>query len=350
MDKRINIFIAHTEYHFIQSLNIAIGSFNDKQYENYIHITRSGDRFENVIDPNLNNNIFIKFHIEKEPAALVKEILKVKVCYRFFFFQENSIFNRFLAYQLKVKLNTIISLAPDGYKPFAVFKKKHEFLSMVKDTFDDHKKLFKKRLISAKLFKSEYYRYGSTKFLDEVWLTNIDSFDSKKNKTKAKLKEISPFAKKVNASLKLYFKTANNPLKDKEQIVLYLNQPFWTEKLVSREMAFLKDLTSHFNRDIFLKLHPGTPKETIELYEQIDQLVLLESKLPAEFYILEIKNSIIFSGWSTALITHNPSCNYYFNLPIYKNCDVNAIEQVEVTILPHIRVINHPYEMNFPIC
>jgi hypothetical protein len=348
MEKKINIFIVHTEYHFIQSLNITLGLFSDKQYKNHIHITKRGDKFDNVMDPRLNNNVFIKFHIEKESALLVNEILEVKTCYRFFFFQENSIYNRYIAYQLKKKHNAIISLAPDGYKPYGVFKKKHEFLSMIKDTVDDHKKLFKSRLLIAKIFKSEYYRYGSSSFIDEVWLTNIECFNSKRNKTTATLKEINPFTLEVCNSLKLYYKLFDNELVGKKNIILYLNQPLWTEMLVSREMSFLNDLIKHFDRNIYLKLHPGTPKETIALYKQIDQLILIDSKLPAEIYILEIKSSIIFSGWSTALITYNPSCNYYFNLPLYKNCDAKAVDQMELTILPHIKVIDTPELMKFP--
>ncbi|MCX7548860.1 polysialyltransferase family glycosyltransferase [Xanthomarina sp. F1114] len=348
MEKKVNIFIAHTEYHFIQSLNIALGLFNEDLYENYIHITKRGNRFENVIDPALKNNIFVKVHIEKEPSVLVKEILALKTCYRFFFFQENSIYNRFLAYGLKKKHNTIISLGPDGYKPYGVFNKKHEFLSMIKDTITDHKKLYKDRLSTTKLFKSDYYRYGSSSFIDEVWLTNVEIFNSKRNKTTAELKEINPFTLEVIDSLKSYFKLEDNPLDGKEHKILYLNQPFWTEKLVSREMSFLKDLIIHFNKTIYLKLHPGTPEETKALYKKIDQLILIDSKLPAEIYILEVKNSIIFSGWSTALITHNPSCNYYFNLPIYKNCDAKAVDQMELTILPHIDIVETPKSMKFP--
>lgn len=348
MDKRINIFIVHTEYHFIQSLNIALGLFNEKQYENHIHITKRGDRFDNVIDPALNNNIFIKFHVDKQFSVIVKEILAVKTCFRFFFFQENSIYNRYLAYELKKKHDAIVSLGPDGYKPYANFDKDHEFLSMIKDTLVDHKELYKSRLFTPKIFKSAYYRYGSSSFIDEVWLTNIKCFDIKRNKTKAKLKEISPFTIEVINIVKLYFSFDENPLKDKENIILYLNQPFWTEQLIRNETSFLNSLITHFDKKIYLKLHPSTPKETIALYNQIDQLVIIDSKLPAEIYILEISNSIIFSGWSTALMTYNSSCNYYFNLPIYKNCGAKAVDQSNLTVFPHIQVVDSPSLMKFP--
>lgn len=77
-------------------------------------------------------------------------------------------------------------------------------------------------------------------------------------------------------------------------------------------------------------------------------MVIIDSKLPAEIYILEISNSIIFSGWSTALMTYNSSCNYYFNLPIYKNCGAKAVDQSNLTVFPHIQVVDSPSLMKFP--
>ena len=348
MEKRTNIFIVHTEYHFIQSLNIAMSLFNEGVYENHIHITKKGERFGNVIDPNLDNNIFIKFHIDQTPSKLVHEILELSDCYRFFFFQENSIYNRYLAYELKTKHNTIISLGPDGYKPYGVFDKKHEFLSMVKDTITDHRKLYKNRLPTSKIFKSDYYRYGSSPFIDEIWLIDVNCFDAKKNKAKAKLNEIPAFSKERVLDIKLYFKVLPNSLEGMENIILYLNQPFWTEDLIRKEMDFLNDLNKHFDIMIYLKLHPGTPKNTIERYREIQNLEIIDSKLPSELLMFSVKNSIIYSGWSSALLTNNTSCNFYFNLPIYKNCGAKAVDQMELTILPHIQVVDTPSLMKFP--
>lgn len=348
MERKINIFIVHTEYHFIQSLNIAMSLFNEGVYENHIHITKNGDRFENVIDTDLDNNIFIKFHIDKKPSQLVNEILELSNCYRLFFFQENSIYNRYLAYELKKKHNTIVSLGPDGYKPYAIFNKKHEFLSVVKDTFNDHKELFKNGLKTSKILVSEYYRYGSSSYIDEIWLTDVNCFDVKKNKAKAKLKAIPPFSIERVLDIKLYFKVLPNPLEGKENIILYLNQPFWTEDLIRKEMVFLNDLTKHFDRMIYLKLHPGTAEHTIERYKGIRNLEIIDSKLPSELLMFSVKNSIIYSGWSSALITNNSSCNYYFNLPIYKNCGAKTVDQSDLIILDHINVIDTPELMKFP--
>jgi hypothetical protein len=345
---KINIFIAHTEYHFIQSLNIAMSYFKDGQYENQIHITKKDNRFENVIDPKLNNNIKITFHIERNQSEIVQQILKLKNCHRLFFFQENSIYNRYIAYSLKKKHNTIVCLGPDGYKPYAIYNKKHETLSMIKDTFLDNFELYRNNLITNKIFKSENYRYGSTGFIDEVWLSEISSFDVVHNKTKSKIKQIKPFTVKSITAIKLYFEKIPILLKAKTKIILYFNQVYWTDELINKEMEFLNNLNLHFNKIIYLKPHPATPIETIIKYKKIPNIEIVVSKLPAELFILDIKDSIIFSGWSTALITYNSTCNYYFNLPIYKNCGGKAIDQSKLTVLSHIKLINKPSEMEFP--
>ena len=350
MKKRINVFLTHTEYHFIQSLNLALTKFRGTEFENHIHITKYGDRFDNIKNASSVHNIKITFHIEKHMGDIVKEILENNDCNNFFFFQENSIYNKWLAYQLKKKYETTICLGPDGYKPYSLYDKKHELLSMIKDTLKDNYTLYKNNIFTTTLFKSDYYRYGSSKIIDEVWLVDIDAFDDKHNKTRARLKKISSFSNDTFGKIKAYFKKIDNILEGEEGVILYLNQPFWTDRLIRKEISFLKDLLNNFDKKVYLKIHPGTPKDTILIYKKIKGLILIDSNLPAELYILSITKSIIFSGWSTALITNNTSCNYYFNLPIYKNCGAKAVDQSKLTILPHIKLIISPLEMKLPAC
>ena len=88
-----------------------------------------------------------------------------------------------MAYFLKKK-GTKICLGPDGTKPYGLFNKKHEMLSMLKDTLNDYKLLKSKGLKLPDLIWSRYYKYGSFKLLDEVWLQYPELFNFKKNKTK----------------------------------------------------------------------------------------------------------------------------------------------------------------------
>lgn len=344
--KHINLFLPQTEYHFLQSLNIASSNYSQSNCINEIHILKIKDRI-NIIKPKSDlNNIEIIIHESRTYISLIKELLTVNY-HNFFFFQENSILNRYLAYKLKSKYKTQINLAPDGYKPYAIFNKKHEFLSLVKDSITDNLFLLKNKLKTSTIFISENYRYGSSSFIDNIWLQFPAIFDRKVNKTKAELKTIPDFTQESMQLFESYFSYDYKIPKNKE-IILYLNQPFWTEKLIEKEIEFLKEMKSIFDETIYIKLHPSTPKETIERYITIEGIEILNLKLPAEFFIPKLNKCIIFSGWSSALLTNNATCNLYFNYPIYKNCGAKAVDQSTLLILPHIQTVVKPSEMMFP--
>lgn len=344
--KDINLFLPQTEYHFLQSLNIASSNYSDRDCINEIHIMKIKGRI-NIIEPESDlYNIKVIIHESKSYVTLIKELISIN-CKNFFFFQENSILNRFLAYKLRSKYKTQINLAPDGYKPYAIYNKKHEFLSLVKDSITDNLFLLKNKLETSKVFISENYRYGSSSFIDAIWLQYPAIFNKKVNKTKAELKTISDLTKESMRLFERYF-TYDYKIPKNKGIILYLNQPFWTEKLIEKEIEFLKEMKVIFDETIYIKLHPSTPKETIERYITLEGIEILNLKLPSEFLIPKLNKCIIFSGWSSALITANPSCNFYFNYPIYKNCTAKAVDQSTLLILPHIKTVVKPTEMKFP--
>ena len=134
-----NLFITFTPYQFISAYNLCKENYHSDEFHNIIYFYKSqknnyeiSERFEDF------NGEIIRFEDKIWIDLII--LLKNQIFYRFFFFQENSIFNKYLAYHLKKK-GTLICLGPDGTKPYGVFDKKHEFLSMVKDTFRDYKLL-----------------------------------------------------------------------------------------------------------------------------------------------------------------------------------------------------------------
>ena len=134
-----------------------------------------------------------------------------------------------------------------------------------------------------------------------------------------------------------------------EKGIYYFNQPF-KEQLDGVEISFLKELIKiHPKTPIYIKLHPLTTEDKKKKYLNLRGVTLIDSKIPAELFILNLKNSILFTGWSTVLITNNPSCNLYFNLPIYKNQGSKAADQSTLTVLPHISLVSKPEEMEFPV-
>jgi hypothetical protein len=83
-------------------------------------------------------------------------------------------------------------------------------------------------------------------------------------------------------------------------------------------------------------------------YKNIDGLDIIESSVPAEVLLLRLKNCIVFSGWSSVLITENKNCNYYFNHPVFKEMDDPILNQIDIMLLDHITMIKLPEEMEFP--
>jgi len=344
---KVNIFLAHTEYHLICSLNLALTSYTGDEYENHIYYSRGAKRLNYELKPIKDLNGFIQPYEANKELEQIK-LLQKENCNRFFFFQENSILNKYLASHLKIK-GAIICLAPDGSKPYGEFSKNHETLSMIIDTFCDYVFLLKKKLILPKFILSRYYRYGSSHIIDEVWLQNPELFNYKLNKTKGKLMRMPLFEGSQMEKLAEAFCFKADSLLEKEHIILYINQPFWSEKLVQQELYILNEILKAFpTKTINIKLHPNTPQNTLSRYSQLERVTLINENYPAEFYISMITKSIIFSGWSTALMHYSKCNNYYYLYPNYKKLDDKILNQIKLMPFQHIQIISSIKEMNFP--
>jgi hypothetical protein len=133
-----------------------------------------------------------------------------------------------------------------------------------------------------------------------------------------------------------------------EDVIYFFNQPLWSS-LPKIEFNFLKEVITTFpERKIILKLHPLTSDKMKTKYKNLDGLQLIESSVPAEVLLLRLNNCVVFSGWSSVLITENKNCNYYFNYPIYKELNDPILNQINIILLDHIRIVNSPEEMKFP--
>lgn len=343
-----NLFLTHTEYHLLQSIHIASTLYSGNQTENIIFVIQTEQRLKNINNLKKIDNIqfeYLNNVNEKETYQILKRIK----CDKFIFFQEDSLFNCNLVNYYKKKYNTVIGLGPDGYKPYAVYEKKHEILSMLRDTFVAYKNLIRSNIIPKVFQWSKHYQYASSNFLDEIYLTNPDQFRHKKKEPKFDIITIPEFNEVSLHRAGEIFDLKEKSFPVEEKSIYYFNQPF-KESLDKVEMEFLKELMQLYpDKPLYIKLHPQTSIQKRKKYLSLERVVLIDSKAPSELFILKLRKSILFTGWSTVLITNNPSCNLYFNLPIYKNQGSKAIDQSKLTILPHITLVNSPFEMQFPI-
>ena len=340
-----NIYVVLTEYQFLQALNIATSIYNSSEYLNQIYIIRNEKRLLSLdISSSMSiDNIKITVFDKKEPREIADYLLKENPDH-FLFFQAISPLNIHLAYTLSKK-GVKISLGPDGYGAYAKFNKKHHLLSIIKDSYKDNVFMFRNRLRSLKIHKFDYYTYGNQNFIDNVWVTHPEQYVHRA-KNKVIIKKLPYFSQKCIAIIKDCFKFKDDfPC---ENVIYFFNQPLWG-LLADKELQFLKDVINTFPQTkVIVKLHPLTAVKMKENYKAMHRLDVLDSSAPAEVILLSLKNCIVFSGWSSVLITENKNCNYYFNYPVFKKMGDPILNQMGFTFLNHIDMIETPQEMKFP--
>jgi hypothetical protein len=345
MDKNKNVYVTLTEYQFLQALNIATGVYASYNYINIIYILRSGKRLKGIDatkDWKLDNTQ-IRILDHKSPKEIANIVLNENPNH-FLLFQGNLPLNVFLGDSLSKK-GAEVSLGPDGYGAYNVFKKKYPFLTLLKDTYKANNYLIKNKLFNGKIHSFDYYKYGNHKFIDNIWVTHPEQYIHR-SKNKVKILKLSDFNEKCIEFIKKCFGFDDDFPTD--NVIYYFNQPLWPE-LVEKEFDFLKGVLNNFaDRTIVLKLHPLTSQKTKSMYQALDRLEIIESTVPAEVMLLSLKNCIVFTGWSSVLITENKTCNYYFNYPIYKDTNLKLLNQSDLIILDHITLVNNPELMEFP--
>jgi hypothetical protein len=340
-----NVYLVLTEYQFLQAVNIATGVYQADEYINVIYLVRNGNRLRGI-DANKPMNIDntqIQVLDGNSPKEITNRILDEKPDH-FLFFQEGSAINTYLGHKL-AKKGTVISLGPDGYQVFAKFNKRLRLLTFIKDTFMGNKYLFKNKLYSSAVLPFDYYTYGNNKFINNLWITHPEQYIHRA-KNKVTILKLPDFSNECISFIAECFNFVEDfPL---ENVIYFFNQPLWAN-LINTDFNFIERVLKHFpDKKLIVKLHPLTTSETKLRYEQLKQVSIIISPVPAEVLLLKLKNCIVFTGWSSVLITENKTCNYYFNYPIYKKIDNPNVKQIEILALKHITMINRPDEMKFP--
>lgn len=338
--RECNIFIVGTPYQLITALNIIFSFYSTEKFENHVIILISDEiRFNPNLSEKKGNTNFKKVKMEDSLNQI--RTLKGWRPDNFYFFQESSILNKFLSYNFK-KHGAKICLGPDGTKAYGLFEKKHEFLSMIKDTLKDYKFLFQNKILLPKLFLSRNYRYGSFGLIDEIWLPYKELFNAEHNRSKGILKELPILTVDNLLEMSKILKIKLFSEFNGEGCILYFNQPFWSLPLINKDIEILTELTKRtVGKNFFIKIHPSTSNELIERYLRIPGVRIIEDNVPAEFYIAACRESILISGWSTCLMHPISNLNKSFFLyPIFKKLGDPILDQIEFIPFPHIYLVN----------
>jgi hypothetical protein len=308
-------FFCYTEYHLLLSFLIKSSHYSDND-DIIIYTFFSEKRLsEKYIYQKENCRIYpVRYQSVQEIDAITKS-LDYSITKVFIFNEDEPL----MGYLIRNFKGSDIALVQDGLKPYINCRKKFEFFSTLKDTLSAYIYIKKKELEIPWGYLFQFYRYASSKEISEIWLSNPEAFNNKYNK---KLKQIPRLLDLSPTLVDQLFKIFNKePLElaiHSEKVVFYVHQSIWYDEYKSAELDLLKFLRNRFGPDvnIIIKLHPlADENEEISFKSEVNAIIIRD-KVPAELYILSLNKSIVISAWSTALLTNNPNCKFYYTMNI----------------------------------
>lgn len=252
----------------------------------------------------------------------------------FCFFQEQDMLSAFLLNKLSAKENFLFQ---DGMKAYN--KLKIIPLSLLLNEFKIQKWLYKNYKITDdtfNLFKS--HRYGFRKKITHLYLTFPDNYVNWSNKIINK--SVISYEVKFLNKLKEVFGWNNDLLINQENIIFYLNQPCSFDSDIENQV--LRDILLKFpNKIMYIKIHPNTTRVQIDGYNKLNNVIIIESKVPAELFILSLSNSIILSISSSALfVNNNNNNNYYYLRPMFVKYSKRLKKYITSSPSDHIKDIS----------
>ncbi len=287
------------------------------------------NKFAVTILLNINNNNRFKDKLDFTPLGVKVLVLEYNVAKpqydpviketleklaagnwsKFVFFLEQAPVNQFLAVQLSKK-GTTICVAPEGTKPYITISKA-ALPSRIRATLQNYRFLKTQRLLFG-IPPLVSNVHGFLKQTDEVWVHNPDIYH---NSTHKKVVQVDLFtsADQTKTVSEIFNFHIEQHLPEVDGILFYLNQWYVEFKVYDFELEVLQALLDKYpNKKICIKLHPNTHKFQVERFEKMDRVILNRVTVPAELFIINLSNSIIFSFWSASLLIKNDSCKFYW--------------------------------------
>lgn len=312
------LFLVCTEYHLLLSLNY-IKSLESDENE-YILVLRrksNGGRFSSNLNFNhfpykvleWNHDFNAKTKLTSEILADINRIKSIKPDF-FCFFQEQDMLSMLLLNKLDAKSNFLFQ---DGMKAYNRLKRIP--VSLLINEINMQKWLFTHFKIKDDFFNVfKAHRYGFRKKITDLYLTFPESYS---NWNKRLVHKIQINTEKYFLDdLKQLYNWNSQILTNTQDAIFYVNQPLGEDS--HTEIYVIKEIINRFpDTTFYIKIHPNTSKKQIELYNELKTVEIIESKIPAEIFILSLENSIILSISSSSLFLNNPKNDYYYLRPIF---------------------------------
>lgn len=339
MNRKSNIFIVHTEYHVFLTIGIICNYYKD--CDNIVYWTKS-KRMPELPSMYLDNTIVNQLPCNYGNKSILKDMLQYHPD-KLFFFQDGNIDNMYLSYNLW-KRGTVISLVQDGNKPYVIWKKRHRFLTAFLNTVKAYYVLIKQRVYFPPPVWMDIYDYGAWRFIDELWLTNPDAFINEHHKKTIQIPEFSDYS--LTVSNRVF---ANEENEELNNIILIIGQPTINSQNWKTDVKIVEDIVKKFpNNRILYKPHPSTNPNHLKMVTDLryDNFEIYTKKIPVELLILQLKNSIIIGRYSTAMLTENKYCKYYWTYKLFPP-DILSSQIEIVNPTKHVKVIDTLDEITF---
>jgi hypothetical protein len=149
------------------------------------------------------------------------------------------------------------------------------------------------------------------------------------------------------ALIKRIFHWQDSLLKERTGAIFFMNQPMHDDG--SFEVKALQHLQKKYpEAPIYIKNHPLTSKVKLESYKALNNVTIIDSKIPAELFISMLKDSIILSVCSTSMFIDNPLCKFYYMFEIEQHNNIERLKKYTV-INPtsHVRLVQNIDEISF---
>ena len=335
--KKILILVV-TEYHLMLAMAVYLEHYSGFNVT-VLHVgSKDGLRFGEQVDHKYLKWEYKRYELTDSGIQKLKQELKNFISqYDLFisFWPRNFVSFFITDYFRKNKLS--VWVGQDGLDFYIHFARLLPRARLV-ETVNMYKKLYKNGLW---VWRFVFFSYNKIKpsLADGVWVTHPSSFEKAKD---LPLKEIK--LQRNLTKIKRAFCFNYPDYLPKENVAFYINHP--DEKITVAEEALIRHLKSyHPEKKIIIKLHPGTKETQIKTYKDLGCLVIA-TKFAAEFYISELKESLILSIRSTAAITNNPGCKFYWLYPFIQNqYKWRSFEKIE-TNFSHIHVVHNLNEID----
>lgn len=345
------LFFVHTEYHLLLSVNQILGLYNDpEKYQVELFIRAGGKRLTQKLDFSglpvevtyFREEVSITTPLNSRAKAAIFSLIEKKPDI-FIFFQEMDPLMVILAGQY-AKIGSEVYLCQDGLKPYVHLR--FHSLGVLKHCHKQNLWMKKNGFPIESWFSPIVAKkYAHLRSIHKLFLTFPDSYINWSNKKLEKI-EMLPLSE-LNDSLKRVFRLDESMLPEKEDVVFYMNQPMHDDGVA--ETLFLQRLSKKFpDKSIYIKLHPLTNEIKLKEYLKNSNFKLIKSQIPAELFILNLKNSLILSVNSTSMFLYNPENKYYYLYKMFLK-DIKRLSRyiLKKNPAPHIIALEKIEDISF---